>query len=272
MPRLHKKNHFLAFLLVFIWSCTHAQTHSLEYVANMGVKLDMDGQSFLMDALHDFYKEAYRYTPAETIDQWYAEEEFSAALVSHAHGDHFDERLSMEFLRNYQEGHLLGPTQLHDSLYLQGQVLSLKRRVHLISKASQPTTVWKNQGIEITGIRIPHANRRHRRVQNIAWLVAGTTQRVLHLGDCEGDKAAFRNLANMLDGGPTPYIIAPYWLGLSAAGRDAMHQLIAAEQGSSHWVFTHLPPQNFEEYVTSLQEFFPEATIFTQPGQKIALR
>ncbi|HAA13449.1 MAG TPA: hypothetical protein DCE41_17865, partial [Cytophagales bacterium] len=134
------------------------------------------------------------------------------------------------------------------------------------------TTVWQQEGVRITGIRIPHVNRRHRRIQNIAWLVDGGSQRVLHLGDCSADKTAFKNVARMLGSGPSPYIVAPYWLGLSTEGREAMAQLLPPDQGSRKWVFSHLPPQGYLQYVNSLQENFPDATFFTVPGQKIVFQ
>jgi len=104
----------LFFLLAFSFVNTlssESDAVTVTYVANEGVLIQSGSKQVLIDALHKPYLSEYLATPQKILDTMMANrppfEDIELLLVSHIHGDHFNDELVGEFLQ-LSENNCLG--------------------------------------------------------------------------------------------------------------------------------------------------------------------
>ena len=258
-------------LLLGLGTTVSAQKLTIRYVGNMGVRLEFRNHTVLVDALHNYYGADYLFPPDDSVAVWMAAGDYTAACVTHPHGDHFDPRLSMDFLKYHNDGQLIAPEQVRDSIHPEGQVLYLKRRILLQRDRRKSETALETGDLRIATFAMPHINRqRHGHIQNMGYAIyhAELTGPVLHLGDCDADLRRFRQL-----GTEYPYlsfVIVPYWMGLSEEGRECL-ALLTGEHDGAPLIFTHFPPTGYTDAVERLQVHYPKASYFTELGAGLVL-
>ena len=91
---------------------------TVTYIANEGFLIEAAGKKVLVDALFDSGFGTYLSPPQEALAQMTgAREPFADVdllLVTHPHGDHFNPKLVVEFLRNQARCRLIAHTQTVD--------------------------------------------------------------------------------------------------------------------------------------------------------------
>lgn len=203
----------LFFLFSFLFFGTiHSQEKSqIQYIANQGVFIEYNGKKVLIDALHDphltYYQEtraAFRLmlttatAPFEKVDLF---------LATSALGDHFDSKLTIDFLEKHIETILIAPQQVLDSM---GTLTHLEAQFYPL-RETDSGLMYAMDGVDIHTFPLKHAfNEESEWVENMAYLLDFEGFRILHVGDANFLPENLNRIEKEIGKG-VDYVILPDW-------------------------------------------------------------
>jgi L-ascorbate metabolism protein UlaG (beta-lactamase superfamily) len=221
-----------------------ANTANARYLANEAVLVTHEQTKVLFDPFfHNDYG-TYQLVPdsirSAIFDAQPPYDNVDAIVISHAHGDHFDAKDTIKFLRKHPHVTLVAPDQAIDLVTkaladnkLENPLISLKLE---LGDAPQTTSL---ANVTIESVRIPHAGWPQRKdVMNLVHRVTLNEQfRVTHMGDADPNDEHFKPFKSHWEKSSTDIAFPPYWFFSSADGPSILRERINA----AHSVGVHVP-------------------------------
>ncbi|WP_298896269.1 MBL fold metallo-hydrolase [uncultured Psychroserpens sp.] len=244
-------------------------TLKLVYTGNMGVCLEYDDKTVIIDGLHEYYDKPYVYPPETMVNQLIKGEfkDFSKiefCLFTHLHGDHFSGKYAKQYLESSDEAYVIGSSQLmKDVVTLHTKLDSMSSRFFPVPYNKKAHS-FNATGIKIEAIQCDHTNpKRHNKTENIAYLVNLGGYNILHVGDT--DWSLTREPVKTLDikNKTLDIAILPYWLLLDDSDISQVNDLLAPK----HIIATHIPPDFSKRDQKELRERFSNITLLMQLGE-----
>ncbi len=247
----------------------------ISYIGNMGVLLEANQHTVLIDGLHQYYKPIYEYPTHETVKQLIKGEypsfsEIEVILVSHKHKNHFSPGHAYDFLRYNSEAILVGSSQLLEEMerVSKGKEKELLDRVEVVPYSYNINQVT-HKGIEVESFRCDHTNpARHKNIENIAHMISMGQYNILHLGDT--DRETLNNLLPRINlvQRDLDILVLPFWMLLvTSSVVDPIKKL-----NPKKIIATHMAPINWSKTVANLEKDFSNVICFTKVNEKIYLR
>ena len=221
----------------------------VQYVANAGVRVDVEGRRFLIDAVFRDGIAPYATprpearTHLEAARGEYAD--VDAVLVTHWHEDHFDAKAVAAHLVNNPRAVLISSPEVVSRVHAQAPALPADR---LRGLAPEPGGVARTEvaGVTVHVLRVRHNPTRRLPEQHVAFLV-GTHTPVLHVGDAD---PAADNFAALDSLPPVAHAVLPFWYVLD----DASRAMVASAIRPRHIVAVHVPPVDAGRVARTLRE------------------
>ena len=201
----------------------------IEYVGNMGVAITKGDTAILIDALHDYYKDAYLPSSPAFLDKLFEKRSpyktVPAILVTHKHDDHFDSALIRKALDSHPEAKLLTGKQLDAFLY--------NRYKGQYQLADDALAYAPAANIDIKLKKIKHTyQQRHSGVHNYRVDITWNEKRIIHIGDALDIEESLSGL-NKVD-----VLIIPFWHFLDKGNVRHIEKLRPAMV-----ILTHISPE-----------------------------
>ncbi len=247
----------------------NSQALKIAYTGNMGVCMELDDKTVIIDGLHQYYNKPYVYPPEDMVNQLITGnfKDFSPiefCLYTHLHGDHFSGKYAKRFLEHNSNGVVMGSSQLKkDVVTFHSNADSITSRFYSVPYDKKPHTT-ETSGIEITAIRCDHTNpQRHNQTENIAYLVNLGNYSVLHVGDTDWKLThePFKTLD--IKNKNIDIAVLPYWLLLDDNDISQVNELIAPK----HIIASHLPPDFSKSDQEELRKRFSNITLLMELGK-----
>ena len=246
----------------------------IAYIGNMGVLIQSQDETVIIDGFHKEYKPEYLFPTEETVMKLINSDydyfsNINVALTTHNHMDHFDAGYLNEFLKKNPESIAIGSQQVRQAIIGENKEEDdpLDFRIERVPYDNDQYTFFHGE-IEVRGVRCDHSNEAmHKSIENIAYLVIVNGYKILHVGDSnwfEGFNGIsdFRLREEKLD-----VAILPYWMLQDPNAVTECRSLLDAKK----IIATHIPP-NFEvEEIEKIKFTFSNVTLFTELGQEFEL-
>jgi L-ascorbate metabolism protein UlaG (beta-lactamase superfamily) len=262
-------------VLVSIASLARAETPTeprAQYLANGGVMIENGDTKILFDPLFRNDYGQYDLVPSEMEAALFEGsppmDGVDAIFISHHHGDHFDARLVLQYLKVQDSVHLYAPEQAVGAIQslLESADEQLLARLHGLALERGDQSVNLVDGaLQIDAIRIPHAGwpDRYASVENLVFRVTlDETTTVMHFGDADPDIEHYDQNPDHWGARHTDLAMPPYWFFASYHGKIVLEKHIRA----GHSIGIHVPNQVPDDPADRPQEL-AGFDLFTQPGE-----
>jgi L-ascorbate metabolism protein UlaG (beta-lactamase superfamily) len=188
--------------------------------------------------------------------------EVDLLLVTHPHGDHFNPKLTIEFLRHHTHCRLVAHTQVVDLLRKEEGFAQIELQIHEVKL--DPGTYEKIilNGIHVDVLCLNHMSA-DSSMKNLAFIVELGGARFLHLGDSSIDQSEAH-----LNNYPFERSRVDI-LFLNRVDRSEMTRKFIAEKiKPSQIVAMHILPSELEEVSKNFRAVYPHAIIFKQSMER----
>lgn len=246
-----------------------AQEHQVTYIANEGIMIEASGKKVLIDALFDAYYDQYLSPDAPTRQAMIEGESpyanIDLALVTHMHRDHFEAKVTEQFLQQQRKSRLLSSEQVKNEIRkVSGSFSTIENRI--VSRTRDTYTVESSiKGIKVFSFFINHAGGdRQIGIVNMGFVVEIDGKRVLHLGDSEMDFRRFQEVD--LKQYEIDLALVPYWYLSDQQGKRIVNETIAAKKV----VGIHFPKAPSKMAISEIADQFPEAHVFQKVGESVS--
>lgn len=243
-------------------------TLSVTYIANMGVLLEYQEQTVLLDGLHEEYGPDYAFPSEQVVQQLLTGTypEYSAievVLFTHKHGDHFSAAQASAFLKTNPQARLFAPPQIVGLIAAEGYATGSTTIPY-----DQRRHTYQHGDITIHGFQLNHGySQRHHAIQNIAFIAQLGPFRAIHLGDTDWERAEEILGAYSLSQEQIDLAFIPYWLLLGDNGQAKIDRLLGAKQ----LVATHISPRIASADLQDMKAQHPDVWFFTRQGETVSL-
>lgn len=247
-------------------------TLDVTYIANEGFLIQAVGKKVLVDALFDDGFGTFLAPSRELLMQMNRGNGLFAdvdlLLVTHRHGDHFNPKLVVEFLRHHAHCRLVAHTQVVDLLrkeegfaQIAGQIYEVKLELGAFERISL-------NGISLDALCLRHMSEDpdNEPMRNMAFVVELGGVRFLHLGDAR----IYQSEAHL---NHYPFEQKPIdILFLNREDRsEATQKFIAEKIKPSRIVAMHIPPAELSEETNHILAVYPHAIVFKQSMERRTL-
>ena len=211
----------------------HSLSLKIAYIGNMGVLLESDGKTVIIDGLHEPDEPDYL-QPSKAMVKDLTKGKFKGftpielSLVTHAHKDHFSASYMADLLSRNPKAMLIGPEQAKNGMSKSPVGQTVINQMVTVAYDGQVQEI-DHGGVSVKATRCDHASQlKHGDVQNIAYLVKMMDYTVLHVGETYWgvSDSAFNKLD--LKGQSLDVAILPYWMlqeprskGLAKLGKNS---------------------------------------------------
>ncbi|TDR23255.1 MBL fold metallo-hydrolase [Marinicella litoralis] len=246
-----------------------ALTGEVTYLGNTGLMVSHGDQQVLFDPFFHRHFNHYQLVPADIKSAIFAKkppyDSIEMIFISHAHGDHFDAKDVLEYLKLNPVTQLVAPSQAVDQLKVLSGYQAIKKQVVglELNYGDQPIEMTF-VGIDVGAVRIPHAGWPGRAdVSNLVYRVTLNKQvTVMHMGDADPDDLHFKPWANYWAQKVTHNAFPPYWFLTHSVGQ----QILAERINSLHHTGIHVPVVVPDQLQYSGEDYF------SVPGKTIKLK
>lgn len=235
-------------------------TVEVQYIANEGVLISVDGRRVVIDGLHREYS-SYPFLPEPHQGRLEAAaapfDGIDLILVSHIHGDHFHPESVARYMQHSSKTVLASSEQVVREMQTHvPQFESIGPRVITVTPPLTQRTSRTVGGIDVEFLGLGHGTRRHSEVQNLGHVFTLGGKKMLHVGDA--DTAA--NIFDALDLDQAGIDIAflPLWFLTDPAGQAVVREHIKPRQ----IVAIHMPARPDSAF-DGIRHLFPNAVAFT---------
>jgi len=244
---------FCALILPFL---SLAQV-KLTYTGNMGVLVEGQHKSVLIDGLHEYYGPAYL-PPSTTLisdlcTQGGQYEIPDVLLFTHEHKDHFSPKLAAKV-----NSTIVGPKQVLAKL-TNTDVTKMKQ----VKYQSNLFQSFKFSELEIEAVRMDHTyKQKHASIQNIGYMINIDNLIILHVGDSDWYQPMFEALD--LKSKQIDVAIIPIWFVMHERSEHFLEHYLDAKT----LIITHIDPRMDQQKLSVWKEKFPNAVFFEELGQQ----
>lgn len=258
----------LTALIVWAFSfSTNAQT--VTYLGNEGMLIEYQDSKVLIDGL--FYDISGRFdSPSDEVVNGIIEGKgdykgIQAVLITHTLPDHFDAASHVNFMLKNKTASMIATKQAADSMLVKTDSFpSIESRVTLTPWIKGWQTYQINDKITVQSAYTKHAGKAFARIQHQIFLVTIGDKKVLHVADTQMDVDYFDNLRLIYE--DVDLAIVPFWFLTSLFGAEIVEKHIGATKVAG----MHLPNRDNEKSLEKIKQFFPNAVVFSETGQKIS--
>ncbi len=240
----------------------------ITYIANEGVLISAGDTKLLIDAHHyagnPVYERVHPLRLEKVVNELRPFDGINLILATHLHADHFDAATVGQHLLLNSRAHFVGSEQL----------TSLIRdnypKYDLI--APQVETVTPEVGFfhegEFNGVKLKllgmkHGGKRSNDLLNTSFLITVDKFKLLHIGDADGSIENFEPFKLPQEG--IDIALLPYWF----LTHEPLQRIVNEFIQPGKIVAFHIPPKEAEEITEKIISFYPGATVFNRPLQKI---
>ncbi|WKK67129.1 tetratricopeptide repeat protein [Lutimonas zeaxanthinifaciens] len=246
----------------------------LLYVGNMGVLIEHDNKTVLIDGLHKEYKPAYAFPTNGMIDSLlYAKypgfTSIELNLISHYHQDHFDPDLTLRFMSENNSSLTIGPEQAKKEIAVsKGSSKESLARVK-VTPSDHRVRTYEFQGIVVNSIDCYHTyQEKHKGVQNIAHLVDINGYKILHVGDADWKMAAEALDQLNLKELNIDVALLPIWM----LNDESSKKMVKEKINPKNVIASHIDPRSGHEVVNRLNYRFPNSTGLVELNEIIEIK
>jgi len=219
-------------------------TGEVTYLGNTGLMVSHGEQQVMFDPFFHNHYNNYQLVPAEIRTAIFTDkapfDSIEMILISHAHGDHFDVKDVIKYLKAHPETQLLAPTQAVNQLKNNEGFDAILKQIKAIDLVYGDQPIEINfEKIKVEVVRIPHAGWPERAdVSNLVYRVTlNDDVTVMHMGDADPNDDHFKPWANYWEKKVTNNAFPPYWFLISETGKQILSDRINAE----HHTGVHVP-------------------------------
>ncbi|MCK8522916.1 MBL fold metallo-hydrolase [Aquimarina sp. D1M17] len=227
----------------------------------MGVYITDGESSVLIDGLHEEYGPDYLFPTPEIVTKISSTYRPNAILFTHKHGDHFSEKLSKNYLKSNTKALIFGANQITQNFQ------EFKERVYTITTKNYQKQPHSFESIKITGVKIDHAGKRHRTIENVGYLIDFDNTKILHVGDTDWLEEINLFPRLHLTKESIDIAIVPYWMLLR---KDAT-ELLKKHINPKYCIATHISPRISQNDLQELKRKHPNIYFLTALEQQIQL-
>jgi L-ascorbate metabolism protein UlaG (beta-lactamase superfamily) len=157
------------------------------YIANAGFLIESSGKKILIDALFKNGWDTYL-TPSDSIvskiiNQQAPFDKVNLMLITHNHGDHFNDSMVVAYLNNNSENILIAPPLVTAAIF-KNPVFKNKNQVVELDKINLEKNDTTINGIRIRSYFILHDSRPQ--IEHVGYLINIGENKVFHSGDSNG--------------------------------------------------------------------------------------
>jgi len=233
------------------------------YLANEGFLLRRGEIDVLIDAFVEEPYAGYAGLPPELSAHLRTTtapfDSIELALVSHAHGDHFQEGLASAFLKASTRTRLVSSPQVVDALRAAlGAEHQASERLEALLPEAGARKVTAHAGVGIELLWLPHGGMPSRKIQNLGHLITIGDMKILHVGDADMIPAAFapyRLAEEAID-----VAILPYWYFVYPGGRRLVQEHLPARL----YIAAHIAPSEHEKLRAQIAARMPQVVVFDE--------
>ncbi len=194
-------------------------------------------------------------------------------LISHNHADHFNESMTVSFLKNNPKAVLICPKQLNETLKSNQEYANISGRIIPLIAGNIFDSTLSINGINIRIIRINHGSYididtatgkkydRHKDVENPGYMIEMNGFKMFHAGDDspgnEAQYSEYKIAGNEID---------ITFLNRTFLSRDGQ-ELIGKYLHSKNIIFMHVD-QGKADYYKSVIQSVPEMSVFSSSLEK----
>lgn len=237
-------------LLIIILSCLYQPVKAqLCYLGNEGYHVKLSGANILIDAIY-YYPggQVANLSPRDSIAISQQSKNFAQIdwlLITHEHGDHFNDSMVFNYLQKNKTVHVLAPRPVVE------KILALNNTDQVSADRLHPIDLKMNEGMfEVklannTNIKawwINHTSKEMYHTVNIAYLITQGDITIFHAGDSEFVPEVFGKLG--IDKLPIRYAILPFWFFMDKTTADYI---------LNHFKIQHVVPTHFIPEMKELQ-------------------
>ncbi len=254
-------NRFLILLSVLLTTSISAQDVKITYLANEGVLIESDDKKVMVDALFDDHYKAYMSPSPELVARMNNKqnpfEQVDLVLTTHIHRDHYEAKITGDFLSAHEESKFISSAQVRDDLeekYI--SYADIKPRVIAHNRDTYTTREVIN-GITVHSFFINHSGGfRAANIENMGFIVELGGKKILHLGDSDMDVERFR--AVNLSQYNVDVALIPYWYMVDEKGQEIIRNHIKP----GNLIGVHYPKVGSPTALEEINSSFPKAIVF----------
>ncbi|MCV9386762.1 MBL fold metallo-hydrolase [Reichenbachiella ulvae] len=258
----------ILFIILWVLSIDSALSQTVTYLGNEGMLIEYQGKKIIIDGLFDDISGRFDSPDYDVMDDIIAGrgeyKNVELALITHAHPDHFDAPSFARFMFNNKKAKMVATLQAIDSMKLNTDLYdSIANRIAV----TRWTKGWQINDTEDIGIKSAytlHAGKAFTKVQNQMFLITIGDKKILHVADTQMDVDYFDDLRLIYE--DIDLAIVPFWFLTNLFGAEIVDKHIEAKKVAG----MHLPNKDNEKTLEKINSFFPKATVFSEPGQKIS--
>ncbi len=227
----------------------------------MGVYISGSQFSVLIDGLHTKYGDDYLFPTKSLISKITTQLRPDAILFTHYHGDHYSSALTEKYLKTNHKSVLFGPEQVTK------KISELKNNICTIRTKDYIKQNFNLGNIQITGLKINHAGKRHLSVENVGYILNIDNKKILHVGDTDWLEEFNLFPQLKLSDEVIDIAILPYWMLLHDNASDLIQRYINPD----HIIATHISPKIGEQELLDLKKKYPKIHFLTKLEKEIRL-
>lgn len=188
---------FLLLANISLISFSQQKKVDVTYIANCGFLFENNSKQIIIDALfkdvlHD-YLAPHDSIVTKIIKAQKPFDKLHLLLVTHNHGDHFNDSMIVEYLNYNPKNTLIAPSLVVNAILKHPDYKGNNNQIVELGKDNQYKKDTIVQGIRIQSFFLQHDNRPE--IENVGYLIDMNGIRILHSGDCLGqDSLQIENL------------------------------------------------------------------------------
>jgi len=198
-------------------------------VSNCGILLEIGTRNYLIDAFNTDEVHPYYATDPVIYHELMDAEDENYLVFTHAHPDHFNAVMTMEYLNHHNKTMVVGPEPVLEKLSICGI-----SRSRMIAAESLPMVPSR----EISAFKTLHIGAPYRHVVHYSYYISGE-QNLLFVGDATPIKDNYREFCAF---SPRLNVLASNYAHIIGSG-SRMLELLNPE----HTVVLHLPDPHGDE-------------------------
>lgn len=252
---------------------THAETPKViasddaqvMYLGNEALLVTNQGVKVLFDPFFHNHYGQYQLVPDDIRRKIFAGEApfdgITAIFISHAHGDHFSEQDTLDYLGKFDDVKLYAPQQAVKRILGLNPASEMLKRISSVALdfGDKPVRLT-SKGLVVEAVRIPHAGWPGRaEIENLIFRVSlahpdkpAKPQTVMHMGDADPDPTHYQPFTSHWQKRKTDTAFPPYWFYFSKEGNDILNSILNVDKT----IGVHVPVKAPQPLINSGKDYF----------------
>lgn len=168
--------------------CFGQKKIDVTYIANAGFLIESGGKKVLIDALFkngwNSYLVPSDFVVSKIINQQTPFNNANLLMITHNHGDHFDDSMVVAYLNSNADNILIAPSMVTDTILKNIDFKNNESQIVVLDRINQEKNDTTINGIRIRSFFIQHDSRPQ--IQQVGYLININGFIVFHSGDYNG--------------------------------------------------------------------------------------